>query len=445
MKVRWLIFAAVGMIGFIVQLAALWVLTNQLHFHYLGGTVMATELAILLNFFCHEWWTWSDRPADRQEAIWRFGRFHVANGAISLAGGALMMPLLIELGHVHYLLANALAVVVCSVANFVAADRVVFRPGSYMWRPPSRLRFASARLAEAQSAEAAGGLIRLTAFAKATAVKKRDPTFLTAFLLMLALVASSAPVDAADLRPDTLDAFNRYVRVTESRMDGELHGNVAFLWVDRLPEAERLEAYARLKRGETVVSRLVTRDAGKEINSPHGLIHHWIGTSFAPHATADRVVSLMQDYDRYQEIYSPNVRRSHTISRQGETFKTYVQLYMKKVVSVVLNTEYDVRYTRLSATRVHTRSYSTRIAEVQNPGTSDEKEAPVGQDSGYLWRFDNYCSLEERAGGTYVQCESVSLSRAIPTGLGWLVGPFVTSIPRESLEFTLGSMRKALS
>ena len=272
-----------------------------------------------------------------------------------------------------------------------------------------------------------------------------EPNFLPAFLLMLALVASSAPVEAADLRPDTLDAFNRYVRVTESRMDGELHGKVAFLWVDRLPEAERQEAYARLKRGETVVSRLVTRDAGKEINSPHGLIHHWIGTSFAPHATADRVVSLMQDYDRYQEIYSPNVRRSHTISREGETFKTYHQLYMKKVVSVVLNTEYDVRYTRLSATRVHVRSYSTRIAEVQDPGTADEKEAPIGHDSGYLWRFDNYCSVEERAEGTYVQCESVSLSRAIPTGLGWLVGPFVTSIPRESLESTLGSMRKALS
>ena len=266
MKVRWLRFAAVGMMGFIVQLAALWVSTNQLHIHYLAGTVVATELAILLNFFCHECWTWSDRPADRQEAVRRFGRFHVANGAISLAGGALMMPLLIELGHVHYLLANALTVVVCSVANFVAADRVVFRPGSHIWRP--------------------------------------------ALLLMLALVASSAPVAAADLRPETLDAFNRYVRVTESRMDGELHGNVAFLWVDRLPEAERLEAYARLKRGETVVSRLVTRDAGKEINSPHGLIHHWIGTSFAPLATADRVVSLMQDYDRYQEIYSPNVRRS---------------------------------------------------------------------------------------------------------------------------------------
>ena len=403
MNVRWLTFTAVGTIGFIVQLAALWVLTNHLHFHYLAGTLVPTELAILLNFFCHEWWTWSDRPADGQEALPRFVRFHVANGAISLAGGALIMPLLIELGHLHYLVANALTVGVCAVANFVAADRVVFRSRTHLW-------------------------------GSAPAV-----------LLVFALAALSAPVEAADLHADTLDAFNRYVRVTESRMDGELHGKVAFLWMDRLPEAERVEAYTRVKRGETVVSRLVTRDAGREIDAPHGLIHHWIGTSFAPLATVDRTVALMQGYDRYQEIYSPNVRRSHTISREGETFKIYLQLFMKKVVSVLLNSEYDVRYMRLSATRVHTRSYSTRIAEVLNPGTADEKEAPVGQDSGYLWRFYNYCSLEERAEGTYIQCESISLSRAIPTGLGWLVGPFVTSIPRESLEFTLGSLRKALS
>ena len=85
----------------------------------------------------------------------------------------------------------------------------------------------------------------------------------------------------------------------------------------------------------------------------------------------------MQDYERYQEIYSPNVRRSRTISRQGDTFKIYLQLFMKKVISVVLNTEYDVRYTRLSPTRVHVRSYSTRIAEVQDPGTADEKEKPL--------------------------------------------------------------------
>ena len=145
------------------------------------------------------------------------------------------------------------------------------------------------------------------------------------------------------------------------------------------------------------------------------------------------------------EIYAPNVQRSRAIDRQGDRFTVYLQLYMKKVIGVVLNTEYDVRYTRPAASRVHVRSYSTRIAEVRDPGTQAEVEAPVGDDSGFLWRFYNYCSLEGRAEGTFVQCESVSLSRAIPTGLGWIVWPFVTSIPKESLEFTLNSMRTALT
>jgi putative flippase GtrA len=395
MKIRFAAFSAVGAIGFVLQLGTLWLLTSR-GLHYLAATVAATELAIVLNFFGHERWTWADRPAGAREAMWRFCRFHGTNGAISFVGVALIMPVLIEIGQMHYLLANVLTVGACALANFIAADRVVFRTAP-------------------------------------------------AFLLMLALIASSAPVEAAELRPHTLDAFNRYVRVTESRMDGELQGKAAFLWVDRLPEAERLDTYSRLKRGETVVRRLVTRDAGREIDSPDGLIHHWTGTAFIPGATVERTVGLMQDYEGYHEFYSPNVRESRTISRQGETFKVYLQLFVKKIISVVLNTEYDVRYTHISASRVNVRSYTTKITEVQDPGTAGEKELPVGRDSGFLWRFYNYCSLEERAEGTYVQCESLSLSRAIPAGLGWIVGPFVTSIPRESLEFTLGRMRKALS
>jgi hypothetical protein len=118
---------------------------------------------------------------------------------------------------------------------------------------------------------------------------------------------------------------------------------------------------------------------------------------------------------------------------------------MKKVVSAVLNTEYDVRYVSVSPTRIEVRSAATRIAEVQHPEMLDQPEKPVGHDSGFLWRFNNYCELEERDQGTYAQCETVSLSRDIPTGLGWLIGPFVTSIPRESLEFTLQAMRRALT
>jgi putative flippase GtrA len=407
---RFAAFSVVGLVGFVVQLGALWLLTRAVGLHYLPATVMATELAILLNFAGHEAFTWSDRRGGVRQVIWRLCRFHGANGAISLTGGAVIMPFLIEAIGIHYLVANVMTVGLCAAANFVAADRIVFTP---------------------------------------------------AVGLAFALVAAGAPVGghtvvaAAELRAGTLDAFTRYVRLTETRMEAEVAGRAPLLWIDRLKGVDRQQAEARLKRGETVVARLETRDGGREIDVPDGLIHHWVGTTFIRDATVDDVIALMQDYERYSTIYAPNVRRSRTIRRDGDRFAVHLQFFMKKVISVVLNTENDVRYQRIGQLRAHVRSYSTRIAEVQNAGDATEVEAPVGRDSGYLWRFFNYCSIEQRSPGlpasgaetmqgTYVQCESISLSRGVPLGLGWLVGPFVTSIPRESLEFTLSHMRAAL-
>jgi len=99
---------------------------------------------------------------------------------------------------------------------------------------------------------------------------------------------------------------------------------------------------------------------------------------------------------------------------------------------------------RLDADRAASSIVATRIAEVENPGTPAEREKPPGLDSGYLWRLNTYWRFLRRDGGTYVQCESISLTRGIPTGLGWLIGPFVTSLPRESLQFTLETTRRAL-
>jgi hypothetical protein len=264
-------------------------------------------------------------------------------------------------------------------------------------------------------------------------------------LAVAILAGSGVRVRAAELQPRTLEAFNRYVRLTEARMDREIEGKAPFLFVDRLQPANREATLAKLNRGEIVIERLRTREANREIDVAGGLIHHWIGTTFVPRATVDRSVSLMQQYDRYQDMYAPNVQRSSTISRDGDHFKVYLRLFMKKVITVVLNTDNDVTYMRLDKSRAHVRSYTTRIAEVQDAGTKEEREAPVGKDGGYLWRFNNYCSLEERSSGTYIQCESLSLTRSIPVGLGWIVGPFVSSIPRESLEFTLGRLRTNLS
>ena len=111
---------------------------------------------------------------------------------------------------------------------------------------------------------------------------------------------------------------------------------------------------------------------------------------------------------------------------------------------VVLDTEYEVHFARLDAHRAHSRSHSTRIAEVQNPGGRGERDLPPGNDHGFLWALDTYWRFLEVEDGVFVQCEAISLTRDIPAGLGWLVGPFVESIPRESLEFTLATTRKAV-
>jgi hypothetical protein len=69
---------------------------------------------------------------------------------------------------------------------------------------------------------------------------------------------------------------------------------------------------------------------------------------------------------------------------------------------------------------------------------------PVGDDSGYLWRWNSYWRFKAEGGDVIVECESVSLSRSIPKAFWWFVKPFLSSLPKEYLESTLGRLRDAL-
>jgi hypothetical protein len=113
------------------------------------------------------------------------------------------------------------------------------------------------------------------------------------------------------------------------------------------------------------------------------------------------------------------------------------------VITIVDDTDHQVHYQVVDATHAWSRSHATRIQEVENAGEPSERLDPPGHDRGFLWGMDTYWRFQEKDGGTYVECQSVSLTRDIPTGLGWVVGPFVTSVPRESLTFTLGTARSA--
>jgi hypothetical protein len=256
--------------------------------------------------------------------------------------------------------------------------------------------------------------------------------------------AAAFPADATELKPEASQGFDQYSRLTEQRMRGELAPGGLFLWVDRLPEPGRSEAYSRLQRGEVISERLRTPDPSGRISTPGALIHHWVGTVFVPGASLRQVLALVQDYDHHAEYYKPDVEKSKTIERSGNDFKVYLRLRRKKIITVVLDTEYSVRYHPLDATRAYSDSYSTRISEVLHPDEPNEQARPSGEGEGFLWRLNSYWRFAEANRGMYIQCEAISLTRDIPTGLNWLIAPFVESIPRESLEFTLLATRSAV-
>jgi len=248
------------------------------------------------------------------------------------------------------------------------------------------------------------------------------------------------------LKPETVQAFDRYVQLTEARINGEVSQTEKFLYVDGLAEPRRSQVLAALERGEIFMERLQTLGAsGQELQAPNAIIHHWLGAVFVPGANLREIIALMQDYNRHQDVYRPEVVRSRLLSRQGNNFKIYYRLRKKKIITVTLNTNHDVYYFPVDSRRWYTRSYSTRIAEVANADTPNEHEKPLGHDGGFLWRINSYWKFEEKDGGVYIECESVSLTRDIPAGLGWLIKPFITSIPKESLEMTMGSTRAALA
>src|SRR5467141_3859582 len=274
----------------------------------------------------------------------------------------------------------------------------------------------------------------------------------TAVLVLAALALSwiSAPVALAGelalpkLKTETQGAFERYVRLAEARNEGELKRGTGLLWVDGLSGEQRADAYAALKRGEVKMQKLEILDGDKPIACPGGMIHHWTGVVFIPAAKLEDVLGVLEDYDRHSVYYAPDVERSRIESREGDHFRVFLRFRRHKVITVVLDTEHEVHYFHDAPGKAHSRSSAVRIAEVENAGKSEEREKTPGDDGGFLWRMETWWRMEERGGGVYLQSEVASLTRDIPTGLGWMIRPFVTDIPKESLTFTLEATRKAV-
>jgi hypothetical protein len=237
--------------------------------------------------------------------------------------------------------------------------------------------------------------------------------------------------------PAAVSSFNSYVNAVEARLDLQHRSPNAFLpFTTPVPRTVQ-----RLRRGELIIEQL-TPPAGADLSG--ALLHHWRGTAFVPGAKAADFEQLLRNFNAYPQDFSPEVLQARVLMRQDDHLQALMRVRQKHVITVVMDSTYDITFGRLDAQHGYSTSRSTRISEIDSPGTNIERALNSREEHGFLWRLNTYWSYEERDGGLYMQIESISLSRSIPLGLSWALRPYVESVPRESLEFTLRSARTAI-
>ena len=284
----------------------------------------------------------------------------------------------------------------------------------------------------------------MTTFSSTLAAIRNAPVHVANPVVLLILLASGA-LAAAELTPATSAAFERYARLTEQRINAEVGRSPGFLWIDTLAANRRADVLKGLQQGAVLIERLETRDGSKEIDAPDALIHHWIGTVFVPRASVNHAVALMQDYDHHARYFAPAVARSKMLERDGERFRVALRFYVKKILAVTMDTENEAEFFRPAADRAYSRIRSTRVTEIADAGTPQERAKPAGDENGFMWNLNTYWRFLERDGGVYIQCESLTLTRDVPFALAWIIRPIVTQMPKESLTFTLAKARDALA
>jgi hypothetical protein len=258
------------------------------------------------------------------------------------------------------------------------------------------------------------------------------------FGLVAVMVAGTPRLSrGTELKPETLRAWNQYVRSADSHMRERLDPGHQFLWTDESPERS-----ARLRRGEILVEPM-TGPGPRHV--PDGLIHHWVGALFIPHTTLESVLAVAHDYDKYKEIYGPKVVDSKLLACENGQQK-YSLLWLNNIlfVSVALKSEYEARDFPVDERRWYNVAHVTSTQEIESYGQKDEHFLPPGQGDGFIRRLQSIARYEERDGGVYVELEAVGLTRDIPVSLRWLANPLVARLSRSTMAMSLRQTREGV-
>lgn len=252
------------------------------------------------------------------------------------------------------------------------------------------------------------------------------------FWFLIGLLAAPACL-ATQPPPNALAIFNASAAAVNARLEAQHRSTQSFLGsISADPESQ-----ARLRRGEMIVEQL-TPPAGEEL--PGALLHHWRGSAFVPGVTTAEMEHLLENYPAYPQYYAPQVLAARVLAQNGSRYQVAMRVRQQHVLTVTMDATYDVRFGQLDPTHGFSFSRSTQIEELDAAG----RPLPAAEQHGFLWQLDTWWSYAEQDGGLYLQIESLSLTRSIPVGLGWAVRPFLSSVPRDSLAFTLRSTSNAL-
>jgi hypothetical protein len=257
--------------------------------------------------------------------------------------------------------------------------------------------------------------------------------FVAGFILLAGLPGQGQFV--VKLQPETVSEFERYAQIVEMQLDERWQGKKAFLAVE-----DDQAGMQKVLAGEFSIRELPN---GHLTEIKNGLVHDWIGAEYIPNTSIEQVMEVLRDFDRHKKVY-PEVADSRTIQRNRDNVTGYWRLERKGVVPVVLNVEQEAHYKQVAPGKWTCRAYARNITEVDTGLFKHGRTFPPGEGHGYLWRLYAYWSLESFRGGVLAECRTLSLSRDIPQGLAWAVGPYVQKTPYESLLSTLRETRKAV-
>jgi hypothetical protein len=245
------------------------------------------------------------------------------------------------------------------------------------------------------------------------------------------------PVSAANLKSETVAAWNDYLNTAQAKLQQRMAPGGCFLWT-----FEDSDRAARVHAGEIMVA---PAPGPNPKNVPGGLIHHWVGAIFLPGLTIGRVTEVTRDYDRYKDYYQPAVIESESVAR-GDTIDRFSMQLVNRAffLKAALDTDYRATYVRLGQNRLYSISRTTRVQEIEKLGERDEHKVPEGEGHGYVWKLFSIARLEQRDAGVYLELETIALSREIPPAARFFVDPIVRRVSRNSMLISLRQTREAL-